>query len=171
VLILECDAEVGREIGRKAGEYFHGWRHIVLKVHIAVLKCAFTPGRANIPCRDVCDTTSLCPRGYYGPPSPHSSCSRHRLRGTCRLRLPHGAHKQCLSDQRRQRYLLGSLIHLTFLFASSRVAARALALFIPPHRQETACRELLPPLQRRASNDSYFALPRSAQSFRNQSAP
>src|SRR6185312_12473310 len=108
VLILECDAEVGREIGRKAGEYFHGWRHIVLKVHIAVLKCAFTPGRANIPCRDVCDTTSLCPRGYYGPPSPHSSCSRHRLRGTCRLRLPHGA-QSGLRSWRWQRNLPDAL--------------------------------------------------------------
>src|SRR6185437_9096356 len=63
MLILECDAEVGREIGGKAGEYFHSWRHIVLKVHIAVLKCAFTSGLANIPCGTFVTPHHSSPRG------------------------------------------------------------------------------------------------------------
>src|SRR6185312_17224856 len=91
MLMFERGSKVRREGVSKTGEYFHSWRHFVLKVHIAVLKCAFTSGRANIPCGTIVTPHHSCPRGTYGPPSPYSSRSCHRLRSTCCLRLPHGA--------------------------------------------------------------------------------
>src|SRR5512146_1047583 len=59
MLIIEGDAEVGKEGRREACGDFHGWRNFVLKVHIAVLKCAFTQGRANVAC--VTDATPITP--------------------------------------------------------------------------------------------------------------
>src|SRR3954449_4665953 len=87
---------------------FHGLRIFVLKLHTAVLKCAFTIGRATVACVTEVTPNKTPPlsRGNYVPPPHRYSDPRLRCPRPRCLHLPDCAYVECVCDQCRKRHLL-----------------------------------------------------------------